>query len=96
MITKIYEKEIDLKDFEYDSFVYEYQQVIVLNNNALKVDEKEFKNNAQPENAKNTKRLLLATIGNYDSHDILMPFPNDKYESAVEYYLDLKRAFLKE
>lgn len=96
MIEKFYEKEIDLKDIVYDSFVFNHQKYAVLKKDHFEIYESYFAENKLLQDIKNSKRLILAKINYLDSKTLLLPVSEQEYISAIEYYLKLKKVFLKE
>ncbi len=85
-IEELYEKEINLQDYIYDSFVLNKHKFLVLKN-------EKFNINSFNEDG---KKLFLAELLQIENYNIIAPLTEDEYENAVDYYLELKRSFLKE
>lgn len=94
-VTDVYEKEINISDVEYDSFVFKKQKYIVLNNDLIDIDEELVQPQQDIDSSKNNKRIILGVLGFIAGKNILMHPIQEEYDEAVEFYLNLKRAFLK-
>lgn len=95
-IKEIYEKDVKIEDVEYDSFIFNHRKIVVLKNEALFEQDYNFKNNEEPADSKNAKRLILAALESMNSCNILIPLSQEDYENASAYYVKLKKSFLEE
>ena len=73
---------INITDLIYDSFVYDNSYIVVLNT----VDELDSDLN---------KRLLLGRVQHSENDSEVVPLYEEEYDDVLEYYLQLKSAFLK-
>lgn len=91
-IEELYEKEINLQDYIYDSFVFNKHNIIVLKNEVLN----QSNENQPKENQSITKNIFMANLLQIKGYNILAPLEAEEYNKALEYYLKLKKSFLKE
>ena len=94
-ISEIYEKELNIDEVQYDSFVFKAQKFIVIKNELIGLDKKTLENDKNAKNGKSMKRLILGVVGYVDDKPILMQPSIKEYEEAKNYYINLKRAFLE-
>lgn len=91
----VFEKIINYEDAVYDSFVYNHQKIVVLKEDLFGTNY-EYVDEDVPENSKRTKRLFLGVLVRDDSCDLILPLDVQEYDETAEYYIELKRSFLKE
>lgn len=76
----------------YDYFVYKNKRIAVLRNEQF---DEFLPENTEGESDEHQKLIMLGEIFSMNDSDYILPLDKDEYNEALQYYLSLKKCFLK-